>query len=184
MRRNLLNVLAFQACWFASVLGAADGLPWAGPVVLVTWMIAHLIALRPAAMIELRVLVAAAILGWFADSALVLAGFISFPEPAQFVGPSPLWMVGLWVGFAATLRHAMGWLCGRWWLGAALGGIGGALSYSGGQALGAIALQSNIGVLAVAVQFAVATPLLLLVVHYSERFDYVSRTGPAPGGQS
>jgi hypothetical protein len=183
VRQNLLNVAAFQACWFASVLGAAAGLPWVGPVVLLTWIIVHLRALRPAATIELRVLVAAAILGWFADSAMVLAGLISFPESAQLGGPSPLWMVGLWVGFAATLRHSMGWLRGRWRLGAALGGIGGALSYSGGQALGAISLEGSIGVLAVAVQYAVATPLLLAAVHCSERFACVSRTSPAPGGQ-
>ena len=30
---TLRNLLAFQACWFTSVLGAAHGMPWLGPLV-------------------------------------------------------------------------------------------------------------------------------------------------------
>lgn len=33
MSRLLINILAFQAVWFSSVLGAANGYPLLGPVV-------------------------------------------------------------------------------------------------------------------------------------------------------
>ena len=139
--RSLLNFAAFQVCWFSNVLGAAQGLPWLGPIVTATWMAAHLLNLprhraRREIAIEARLLVAAAALGWLADSTLVLSGLIAFPDVARFGGPSPLWMVALWVCFAATLRHSLSCLQGRWLCGAALGATGGPLAYLGGEALG------------------------------------------------
>jgi len=89
----LANFVAFQGCWFANVLGAAHGLPWAGPLVTLAWLAAHLGAQREQAPAEVRVLLAAAIAGWLADSGLVLAGLIALPEVTHLGGPSPLWMV-------------------------------------------------------------------------------------------
>jgi hypothetical protein len=109
------------------------------------------------------------VLGWLADSGLALAGLIAFPESTRLGGPSPLWMVALWAAFASTLRHSLGWLRGRWSLGVALGAIGGPLAYLGGEALGAITVTGTAGVAAVAVQYALATPLLLAVVRHAER---------------
>ena len=37
----IANVLGFQAVWFASVIGAANGLPWAGPLAVVIYAAAH-----------------------------------------------------------------------------------------------------------------------------------------------
>ncbi len=169
MTHPLVNFIAFQACWFANVLGAAHGVPWTGPLVTAAWLAVHLGALRAQAPLEARVLIAAAVLGWLADSGLVMAGLVAFPEAARLGGPSPVWMVALWVVFASTLRHSLGWLRGRWLLGAALGAVGGPLAYLGGEALGAIAVAGTAGVAAVAVQYALATPLLLAVVHHAEQ---------------
>lgn len=169
MSRVLLNFAGFQVCWFATVIGAARGAPWLGPVVTVAWLIAHFAGLRAGVWLEARVILVAALLGWIADSTLVLANLIFFPEPTRLGGPSPVWMVALWAGFAATLRHALGWLRGRWLLGAALGAVGGPLAYLGGEALGAVSLAGSAAVIAVAVQYAVATPLLLGVVQHLER---------------
>ncbi|MGI9334295.1 MAG: DUF2878 domain-containing protein [Gammaproteobacteria bacterium] len=169
MSGNLLNFMAFQLCWFANVLGAAQAMPWAGPVVTFAWLAAHFTALRGEARTEAWAIATAVTIGWLADSTLVLADLIAFPEQAQMGGPSPAWMVALWAGFAATLRHALGWLRGRWLLGAALGAAGGPLAYASGEALGALSLSGPAGLTAVAVQYALATPLLLAVVHVSER---------------
>jgi hypothetical protein len=165
----LANFAAFQACWFANVLGAAHGLPWAGPLVTAGWLAVHLAGLRGEAAVELRVLVAAALLGWLADSGLVLAGLVTFPETTRLGGPSPVWMVALWAAFAATLRHSLGWLRGRLASGALLGAAGGPLAYLAGQSLGAITLTGEAGIAAVAVQYALATPLLLALVVRAER---------------
>ena len=172
--RSLLNFAAFQVCWFSNVLGAAQGLPWLGPIVTATWMAAHLLNLprhraRREIAIEARLLVAAAALGWLADSTLVLSGLIAFPDVARFGGPSPLWMVALWVCFAATLRHSLSCLQGRWLCGAALGATGGPLAYLGGEALGAIVITDGAAITAMAVQYAIATPTLLWLIAYMQR---------------
>lgn len=164
MMATLRNLVAFQVCWFTSVLGAAHGMPWIGPLVTATWLVAHVLAQRSAAAVEMKLVLAAAVLGWFADSALVLAGFLAFPEVTWLGGPSPLWMVGLWAAFAATLRHCLGWLRGRWLLAAILGAVGGPAAYLGGQALGAISVMGTPGAVAVSVQYAIAVPMLLLVL--------------------
>ena len=44
--RLFINFLAFQLGWFASVLGAAHGLPWAGPVVVAMVVMLHLRLVR------------------------------------------------------------------------------------------------------------------------------------------
>ncbi|MFT5447918.1 MAG: hypothetical protein ACI9DC_003097 [Gammaproteobacteria bacterium] len=172
--RNLLNFSAFQCCWFANVIGAANGVPWLGPLVTSLWLAVHIASLRGVAMpgdiaFEARVLLAAIAIGWAADSALTLAGLISFPDITRLGGPSPLWMVALWACFAATLRHSLGWLRARWLLGAVLGAVAGPLAYLGGEALGAISLISEFSIAAVSVQYAIATPILLAIAHHTTR---------------
>jgi len=172
--RKLLNFVAFQCCWFANVIGAASGFPWLGPLVTVLWLAVHLASLRSASgagnvAAEMRVLLAAIAIGWTADSALALAGFISFPEVAQLGGPSPVWMVALWACFAATFRHSLSWMRGRWLIAVVLGAVGGPLAYVGGEKLGAILLTDYLSIVVVAVQYAIATPVLLAIAHYTTR---------------
>ena len=172
--RKLLNFIAFQICWFANVLGAANAMPWAGPAITLVWMVAHLAALRgPDARrersIEACIIVAAMSLGWLADSCLHLLNLTAFPENGGLAGSLPGWMVALWVCFAATLRHSLGWLRGRWLTGALLGAVGGPLAYLAGESFGAIALGGNTAIAAVSVQFALATPILLALVRFAER---------------
>ena len=169
MNAALPNFVAFQINWFANILGAANGVPWLGPLVTTLWMVAHFASFRgPNRRSEVRtegsVIVFAAALGWLADSALVLAGLLQFPEYTRLGQPSPLWMMALWIGFAATLRHCLGWLRGRWLLGAVLGAIGGPLAYAGGAAFGVIELAGNSAFAAVSLQYALATPMLLGVI--------------------
>ncbi|NIR29658.1 MAG: DUF2878 domain-containing protein, partial [Gammaproteobacteria bacterium] len=62
--------------WFASVLGAAHGVAWLGPAYYALWLPAHTLAAQPQGKVELKVLLAAAPLGYVVDSLLVLSGFI------------------------------------------------------------------------------------------------------------
>ena len=56
------NVLGFQAVWFASVIGAANGLPWAGPLAVVIYAAAHF-AWTPDRRGDLRMLAIAVSMG-------------------------------------------------------------------------------------------------------------------------
>ena len=109
-RSAAANLVAFQLCWIMSVMGAAAGWPWLGPLAIAVWLYCHLSFVADAPKRELPLYVFAALAGWAADSALVTMGWLSFPAPAQLGGPSTLWMAGLWAGFAATVPHSLRWL--------------------------------------------------------------------------
>ncbi len=165
MRHPVTNFVLFQLCWIANVFGAGAGWPWAGPLVTAVWMALHFAVLVEDRIGEGLLLLSAAALGYAADSLLVLLGFLEFPAHARLGGPSTLWMVALWVSFAATLRHALRWLQGRYLLGAILGALGGPLAYRAGEALDAIVIPQSIpGLIAIGLAWLVAMPILLMIV--------------------
>lgn len=157
----LLNLVGFQAGWLACVLGAAHGLPWVGPVVVATLFAVHL-AVRPNPLAEVRLGGAAAMLGLAADLLLVSSGAIDFPAHARQGWPLPLWMPALWLNFAMTLGSSLGWLRGRYAAAASLGAVGGPVSYYAGARLGAITVAPG-GLWAIALEWLLATPLLVLI---------------------
>jgi hypothetical protein len=161
MIRKIINLTLFQIAWFTAVLGAAGGAPWLGPLVMVPVLAVHL-SLTDDRQRELKLLLAAGLLGFLYDTALVSAGVFS---PLRHLVPhpfSPPWMVGLWMNFAATLNVSMVWLRGRYLLAAIFGAIGGPLAYYSGAKLGATeALPSLNGMLVLAVGWGVMTPLLV-----------------------
>lgn len=170
MNGTLVNLIAVQIGWLASVLGAAAGMPYLGPAFAAVWLPLHIVAAKPSADIELKLILAAGGLGYLLDSTLVLAGLLSFPAQAQLGAPSTLWMVALWLGFAATLRHALGWLRGRYLLGALLGAIVGPFAYWSGSKLGAVELTDTVASLAaVGVEWLIVMPVLLALVTRLEK---------------
>ena len=170
VRASLINLAAFQICWFACVMGAAVGVPLLGPALATVWLPLHIRAARPASGVELKLILVAGALGYLLDSALVLAGWLSFPAQAALGGPSTAWMVTLWLGFAATLRHGLAWLRGRYVLGVLLGAVLGPFAYWSGSQLGAVMLgDAPASLLAVSVEWMIAMPLLLLVLDALER---------------
>ncbi len=156
--RRALNLLAFQAGWFATVVGAAKGLPWLGPVVVLAIIGLHLklTTQRPA---ELRLLLVASIFGVVFEHALLYAGLVGYAGDPDWV---PLWMLALWPLFATTLNASLAWFRSRLGLAALAGALAGPLAYAGGEALGTIALNGPaLGVLAAG--WAIVFPLLLAV---------------------
>jgi len=161
--RKVINFIAFQAAWFAAVLGAAHGMPWLGVVAVPAALALHLI-LSPDWMPELLLAIAAAGTGFVFDSILIALGMFS---PIAYIFPAPfssLWMVMLWVNLGTTLNVSMSWLRGRYALGAVFGAIGGPLAYYSGATLGAMTrLPDPTGLISIGVTWAIAFPLLLSV---------------------
>lgn len=157
----LVNFLAFQAGWFASVLGAAQSMPWAGPAVVLAIVILHLRqAKRPD--LEAGLLVASGIIGLYFDSLLVALGWVTYPSGLISSSFAPYWIVTMWVLFATTLNSSMAWLKGRHVLAAVLGAISGPLSYVAGAKLGGIEFVENVGALVfLSIGWAAAMPVLI-----------------------
>ena len=176
---RLINFAAFQLNWLISVLGAANGWPWAGPVAVLLWILAHLRLNRGQHKTELTLILAAAGAGYLLDSLLVLTGYLAFPEAARLGYPSTLWMVALWINLATTLRHSLGWLQGRVLLCVLFGGAGGAAAYYAGDRLGAIHLPDPvIGGLLICLLWSLALPALYALAHKLEQ------GGPADKGEA
>jgi hypothetical protein len=166
--RTVVNFFAFQIGWFATVLGAGHGMPWLGVVIVPLVLLLDLF-LSADWRQELVVALAAAVMGFAVDTALVAAGVFA---PVPFLVPrpfSPLWMVMLWVNQATTLNACMAWLRGRYLAGALLGAVGGPLAYLSGAKLGAATLPSTHGLVILGIAWAGAFPALLAVAELVRR---------------
>ena len=173
LTRKLINVALFQAAWFAAVLGAARGMLWLGPVAMIPTLVIHL-ALQHDRRGEVKLLLAAGLLGFLFDTTLV-AGDVFTPLKHIFPHPfSPPWMICLWLNFAATLNVSMAWLRRRYLLAALFGAVGGPLAYYSGAKLGATeTLPTTTGILLLTIGWGFMTPLLVFLAREfrSPRWD-------------
>lgn len=137
-------------------------MPWLG-LVVVPFVLALAVRMSPDWRRELIVALAAAVMGFCVDTALV-AGDVFSPAPLWLPLPwSPPWMVMLWVNQATTLNSCLGWLRGRYLLGSLFGAVGGPMAYLGGAKLGAATVPSTGDLLILAGVWACAFPALVAV---------------------
>jgi hypothetical protein len=167
----LLNFLAFQTGWFASVFGAAQQLPWLGPLAVTLVVTLHAArARRPQR--ELALVAVAMLLGAVLDSLLLASGWLRYPSGYWLPGLAPYWIIGMWGLFATTLNVSMRWLHGQPVLAMLMGAAGGPLSYLAGERLGGIVLtRTGPALVALALAWAIAMPLLMRLARH---FDGVS----------
>lgn len=140
MNRTLINVVGFQFGWFCCVLGAANGMPWLGPLVALPVVGWHLFAAGDMRA-EFKLILVASVLGSLFDQALLSAGLLRFAESAMW--PAfllPAWMMALWLLFNTTLNVSLRWMRGHIMVAVIFGLIGGPLAYIAGAKLGAITL--------------------------------------------
>ncbi len=156
----LANFAAFQVGWFSSVLGAAAGMPWIGPLVFLGVLALHL-RLARIPFNELGLVIACGIVGLWYDSLLVTFGWVSYPAGQWHATLAPYWIVTMWMLFGTTLNASLGWLRNRPALAIVLGGIAGPLSYLAGEKLGAMSFDNfEAAIFALTVGWALMLPLL------------------------
>jgi hypothetical protein len=154
------NFVLFQLGWFACVLGAARGYAREGSLVALA-IVAAQVARAPRPRRELALVAAAVVFGAVFDSLLALSGWLRYDTGVLVEGTAPYWIVALWALFATTLNVSLRALRTRPWLGVLLGLIGGPAAYYAGARLGALTLVQAVPALAaLAIGWAVATPLL------------------------
>jgi hypothetical protein len=151
----VLNAVAYQLVWFATVLGAGRGLWWAGPLAAFAFAALHLGVMvrdRGERRRDLALVAAAVACGLVIDGVLSGAGAVVFAasSPALPPGGAPLWMLTLWAAFALTLRHSLRAVTARpvlaALLAALLGAVGGPLAYLGAaRATGAVTFPEPSG---------------------------------------
>lgn len=161
-RFAIANLLGFQAVWFAAVIGAAQGMPWAGPLAALVFGVAHFIW-TPDRGGDAKLLAVSLPMGLLADSLLVVTGVLVFTSPWPSTYLAPAWILAMWAGFALTLNHSMAFLRGRPWLAAAFGAIGGPLAYLGaanGFDAVSFGTSTTVAMLALGAVWGLALPVL------------------------
>jgi hypothetical protein len=162
--RSLLDFLAFQALWFACVLGAARGHEWAGPVCVLGWC-AFCLARSPRRGQEARALIAVTLLGMLADTLISQAGWLRYEGTPLAGCLAPAWIAALWAAFATTFGTSFAWVAKDLRLAALLGALAAPLSYWAGERLGALALGTPrvLSLACVGAVWALALPLAIRV---------------------
>ena len=139
---SVANYVLFQAGWLACVGAGLAGWMWYGPLAVVLILALHLTFIaRPGQRAqELCLIVAMGVAGTLLDTLFFSLGLVNYPssEATWTYGVAPPWIAALWVLFGTLPLHSLSWIGGRPLLAAALGAIGGPLSFWAGQRLGAI----------------------------------------------
>ena len=126
-----LNFALFQSIWFVAVLGR-ESLEW----LLVLLLMTHLL-LCSDRKAEVKIMLLCAGLGSAVDSVLTTTGVFAFdPAPSPF--PIPIWLIAIWFGFAATLRHSLSYLLEWPAIAVVAASIMAPLSYFAGMQLDAV----------------------------------------------
>jgi hypothetical protein len=173
----LINITAFKLGWLSSVFGGAQHLPWLGPLAVFIAIAIHLArAERPSS--EFMLIMSCGLIGAVFDSALVAAGWVTFPSGMISESMAPYWIITMWMLFGTTINLSMRWMRGRPLLAAAFGFVGGPMAYFGGHKIGGIEFVDQTAALAMlAVGWAVIMPVLM---HLGERLDGVSPDAAQP----
>lgn len=158
---KLLNLALYQTGWFACVIGAAQGYPWLGMTAALALLAAHLWMVSDRR-VELRLILAAGLLGLVADSVQGWLGVFRFHSGYLVEGLAPPWIVVMWMQFASTLRWNLAWVIGNPKRAAVFGMVGGPLAFFAGSRLGAMTFGAPLwlSLLSIALVWALAMPAL------------------------
>lgn len=138
---DLLNYALYQAGWFAGVLGAGWGYPWAGFATAVALITVHVI-LTPQRTVELRLIALATITGFVVEIVQLASGTYRFPSGMMVAGVSPPWLLALWAQLATTFRYCLRGIVLRPARALLFGGLGGPIAFLAGERLGAVQFTS------------------------------------------
>ena len=163
---SLLNYGLFQAGWFVCVLGAAAAHPWIAAAVGLLLVLVHLTLVRNFAR-ESLLLLASLLLGLLVDGIHIRTGVLTFPIGGFHPALPPAWILVLWLQFAMSLHYSLGWLNGRYILGALLGSVSGALAYWAGVRFGAAAFAADL--VRCLVQIGLSWGLTMLILLHISR---------------
>ncbi|GAB2512208.1 DUF2878 domain-containing protein [Lysobacter humi (ex Lee et al. 2017)] len=166
---RLLDIAGSQAVWFATVIGAGQGIGWLGPVAALPFAAWHVAA--STSRLRIAVLVAAALAcGLLLDGLLAGAGALEYAASGRALFGVPPWILGLWVVFALTLRCSLAILQRRLVVAGLFGAVGGPLAYLGAaRGWGAVVFPPDPlpTLLMLGVGWATALPVLAGVARWS-----------------
>lgn len=170
------SVVGFKAVWLCTVLGAAAGNVWLGPLALLAFAGVQVL-FSDYRRRELLVLASGLAMGLVMETVVVRAEWVSYAPgwPDRILAPA--WILSLWGAFSLMSIDGLAWLRGRRLLAAVLGAAGAPFAYFSGIVLGAGSEAEVAFYVTVGLFYAAATPLLV------ELGGALKGGGAAPGGR-
>jgi hypothetical protein len=150
----LMNATLFQLTWFACVVEGAAGNPWWGfagvlALIVYSWSAGSLPR-------DMRLLALLGLSGFVVDTAWITLGILDYGNYAL----APTWIVTLWLGFALTVNHSMGWLQDKPFLAAALAALFAPMTYLAGARFDAVVIADSLGLALISGTWAIMFLLL------------------------
>ena len=170
------GVVGFKAVWLCTVLGAAAGNVWLGPLALLAFAGVQVLFSRNRRR-ELLVLASGLAMGLVMETVVVRAEWVSYAPGWPDSILAPAWILALWGAFSLMSIDGLAWLRGRRILAAVLGATGAPFAYFSGVVLGAGSEAEVAFYVTVGLFYAAATPLLV------ELGGALESGGAAPGGR-
>lgn len=137
----VVNYLAYQAGWFAAVVGAGLGDGTAGAAIAAALIGLHLWLTRERG-VELQLLAVATITGLVVEAWQLQAGTYRTLSGAATASVPPLWLLALWAQFATTFRYSLRHVLARPAVAVLFGALGGPVAFLAGERLGAVELTT------------------------------------------
>jgi len=133
----IANIVLLNVLWFASILGAANGMIWPAAIVLVLLLGFNFIY-AGISQLDFKIIVISIFSGLLIDGVMMNQGLVIYAYNQPDLGwVPPLWIMMLWVGFGASIRIGMQWLLNSPFIGGLFMMIGAPLSYVSAGKLGA-----------------------------------------------
>lgn len=133
----IANVVLLNLLWFASVLGAANGLSWPAAIMLVLLLSFNFIY-AGMTQLDYKIILTSVLAGLLIDGVMMHQGWVIYAHNQPDLGfVPPLWIMMLWVGFGASIRIGMQWLLNNPFIGGLIMMVGAPLSYVSAGKLGA-----------------------------------------------
>ncbi len=137
----LINITLLNMLWFASILGAANQMLWPAMLMLLLLLMVTFIY-QGINKTDLKILALSLICGLLIDGFLAFQGIVTYGHTLHSINfLPPIWIMLLWIGFAATVRVGMQWLLNNPVIGGAFMLIGAPLSYFSAAKLDAVIIN-------------------------------------------
>ena len=157
------QLVCHQIAWWACVIWM--GL--VGPAVMLAFLTLHFVLIRGTWAVDLRLVAVSTVVGLAVDNSLALTGSVSYVG-VYLIGACPLWLVAIWAGFGATLKHSQSLFVRSPMHALATGFIGGPLAYWGGERLQRMTVHSLGGWLMVSLTWGLALAVLFFTAQGSK----------------
>lgn len=170
------NAIVFNLLWAATILGAANFMPWLGVAAAIAMLAGHLWTMTDKYR-ELRLVLLTTLIGFSSDSVLAATGVLQYSSGVITSWLAPIWILSLWLAFATTLNVSFRWLQKHWGLAMALGAISGPMSYYAGSRLGALTIpDATVAFISLSVIWAILLPALLVLAARFNASGHVTET--------